>query len=432
MKTLFGTIVALFLVIGVSGCTDPKVEFDSLIANAQNSIESDDLDMADAYLADAKLLFPESAVLSETENRLYIRRKSNEALSETLEASASGDWQRAFENAKTIPTNDKNHSQALVSVETAYEKALLESSLDTADISEQEELLTAQAEMEAFGVNVDAALIDSLYQLALNTRYTEIATLFDEGSFEAVMDALESTAGMNLYESEDFEPLGGQAEAAYVDWSIAQTKKLTKEQEFTAASRENKVAMARVPGNALLEAESARISKESAAAAEAKRKAEEAAKQRALNAMYVKEDTFENIKWYFDRNTYSSRAGNKFQLYMGQKGNGTPWLKLRFMMYDSSWHFFERIVVDVDGSKYQFNPGYFEVKRDNYLDIWEWYDHDPVARDFAMIERIIDSESTRIRYINDDNFYEERTVSSAQKKALANVLLAYEALGGKR
>ena len=102
------------------------------------------------------------------------------------------------------------------------------------------------------------------------------------------------------------------------------------------------------------------------------------------------------------------------------------------MMFDDSWHFFERISVNVDGQKYEFAPGFQEVKRDNGSgDIWEWYDMTPSARDLDMVREIIDSRSTRIRYINDDNFYVERTVSSAFKRGLANVLLAYEALGGQ-
>lgn len=153
--------------------------------------------------------------------------------------------------------------------------------------------------------------------------------------------------------------------------------------------------------------------------------------QRAIDALRKETDTFEGITWYHDRATYSSYAGNKFLLYMGQRESGAPWLRLRFMMYDEWWHFFESIVVDVDGSKYYFTPGYSDVKRNNGGgDIWEWWDKSPTTYDIQMLNKIVDSKSTRIRYINGDNFYEERTVSSSQKKALRNVLTAFDALGG--
>lgn len=118
---------------------------------------------------------------------------------------------------------------------------------------------------------------------------------------------------------------------------------------------------------------------------------------------------------------------------MGRRNQGTPWLRLRFMMYDDTWHFFETIKLDVDGVRYSYAPGYFEVDRDNGGgDIWEWYDFSPTASDIRMVEAIMKSKSTRIRYINKDNFYVERTVSSSQKKALGRVLLAFEVLGGIR
>lgn len=433
MKRLFGVFASLTLLVSLAACADPKAEFDTLITNAQSSIESEDFEMAEAYLADATLLFPDSAVLSETQNRLHLERKATEALSATLNASSLGDWRGALENVKTIPKANKNYSIALSSVEEVYESALLEASIGAAGIDEQEQLLTAQLDLKSLGLGIDEELVSSVYQLALNTRAIELTALLENESFEAALDGRDALLELSIYEDEDLASIIEQIESGFVAWSIGQTKNMTKKADFSQASAQNKDAMARIPGNELLAAESARIRKEAEAEAAAKRKAEEAAKQKALNAMYVKEDTFENIKWYYDKNTYSRYAGNKFLLYMGQRGSATPWLRLRFQMYDDNWHFFERIVLDVDGSKYYFNPGYFEVNRDNGSgNIWEWYDHAPSSGDLRMVEKIVESNSTRIRYINDDNFYEERSVSSAQKKALANVLLAYEALGGKR
>jgi hypothetical protein len=46
-----------------------------------------------------------------------------------------------------------------------------------------------------------------------------------------------------------------------------------------------------------------------------------------------------------------------------------------------------------------------------------------------MIEAIIGSRSTTIRFIG-DQYHADRTISSAQKRAFRNVLNAYEALGG--
>lgn len=432
MKKLLGLLTAASLSIGLTACADPQAEFDMLITNAQVSIESEDFAMAEAYLADAKLLFPDSAVLSETENRLLRGRKSIEALSATLDASSSGDWRAAYENAQQIPATDKNFSTALASVEEAYQAALLEASLGSTDLNQQERLLVAQSDLESFGLQIDDDLVSSVYQLALNTRLLELSALLEAESFEAAIDSRDVVLGLSIYEIDDLASSFEQIESAFVDWSISETKKLTKNEDYSKASAANKEAMARVPGNELLAAESARIREANEAAAEAKRQAEEAAKRKALNAMFVKEDTFNGITWYHDRNTYSRYAGNKFLLYIGQRGNGTPWLRMRFMLYRDNWHFFERIVLNVDGSRYEFTPGYGDISRDNGGgDVWEWYDFSPTSSNLSMVRKIIDSNDARIRYINDDNVYVEKTVSSSQKKAFENVLLAFEALGGK-
>jgi hypothetical protein len=85
--------------------------------------------------------------------------------------------------------------------------------------------------------------------------------------------------------------------------------------------------------------------------------------------------------------------------------------------------------VSVDGEKFSFNPGYYEVERDNYTTVWEWYDTLPDSSDIAMIEKIITSKNTTLRF-EGETYRADRVLSSAQKRAFKNVLVAYKALGG--
>jgi hypothetical protein len=275
-------------------------------------------------------------------------------------------------------------------------------------------------------------LLDEVYALALeqtNLRLSEAVELDPEEAIEVLNVELTK----ELYQTEDLGELPQQIISIYEVHIVDASKALVRSKDLTGAAALLTTAASKAPNSEAIKTERSGVAELVRAEQAARKKAEEEAKKLAVNAMYVKEDSFENIKWYYDRATYSQYARDEFILYMGQRGNSAPWLKLRFMMRDSTWHFFERIVVDVDGTKYELSPGYSGVKRDNGGgDIWEWYDKDPSSRDFQMIEQIIESKSTRIRYINDDNFYEERTVSSSFKRGLSNVLLAYEALGGRR
>jgi hypothetical protein len=152
-------------------------------------------------------------------------------------------------------------------------------------------------------------------------------------------------------------------------------------------------------------------------------------KRVALSAMYKKTDTFEGIDWYYDRATYSSYAGNKFFLYVGKQKSGKPWLRLQMMYSGSDWIFWENLTVSVDGEKFEYNPGYYEVERNNDTRVWEWYDVLADSGDISMIEKIIKSQNTTLRFAG-ETYRSDLVLSSAQKRAFANVLTAYKALGG--
>jgi tetratricopeptide (TPR) repeat protein len=149
----------------------------------------------------------------------------------------------------------------------------------------------------------------------------------------------------------------------------------------------------------------------------------------ALSAMYKKTDTFEGVDWYYDRATYSTYAGNKFFLYIGKQDSGQPWLRLQMMYSGSDWIFWETLTVSVDGEKFSFNPGYYEVERNNDSRVWEWYDVSPDSGDISMIEKIITSQNTTLRF-EGETYRSDMVLSSAQKRAFKNVLVAYKALGG--
>ena len=432
MKKLVSFLVSVVLLAGLSACSDPRAEFDELAAKSELSLDEGDYTLAQAYIDEALAILPDSPVGQEISSRIQTEAQSQAVLDTVKRQAGSSSWEEALATMEGLASDAARMEEAKASLQLNFQLRLVDYTFQSTEIESGELLLRTAPLFISAGIDLDEVLVEDAYELALeqiNLRLTEAVGLDPEEAIEVLNGEL----AKELYQIEDLGELPQQITSIYEVHIVDASKALVRNKDLSGATTLVTTAASKAPNSEAIKTERSRVAELVRAEQAARKKAEEEAKKRAVNAMFIKEDTFENIKWYYDKNTYSRFAGNKFLLYMGQRGSGTPWLRLRFQMYDDRWHFFERIVVDVDGSKYYFEPGYSEVNRDNGSgNIWEWYDHDPSSRDLAMIEKIIDSNSTRIRYIDGDNFYRERTVSSAQKKAFSNVLLAYEALGGRR
>lgn len=62
--------------------------------------------------------------------------------------------------------------------------------------------------------------------------------------------------------------------------------------------------------------------------------------------------------------------------------------------------------------------------------MWEWFDTEPNKGEVELIKSIIKSKKTVMRIVG-SQYYKDVVITSAQKKALKNVLIVYEGLGGK-
>ena len=84
-----------------------------------------------------------------------------------------------------------------------------------------------------------------------------------------------------------------------------------------------------------------------------------------------------------------------------------------------------------DGEIYYKNPYYYDIIHDNDSEVWEVWDEvlDAGAEmdDYSiqMLQQIANSEETIIRFQGDDYHY-DLTISASDKKAIKNVLTAYE------
>lgn len=168
------------------------------------------------------------------------------------------------------------------------------------------------------------------------------------------------------------------------------------------------------------------------AKADAEKQRIEAAKNaqyvNALRSMRKQTDEFNGITFYEDSSTPRYANYSTFHLYIGKGKNSSPYLRFKVRYSNDDWLFVDSASINVDGEIYDLNISSSEWERDNGSgDIWEWVDIVPTQFHLSMIDNIIKSKSAVIRYYG-SQYRDDRTITTTQKRALANVLNAYQAL----
>jgi hypothetical protein len=147
----------------------------------------------------------------------------------------------------------------------------------------------------------------------------------------------------------------------------------------------------------------------------------------ALKSLRVETDKFNGIKFYTDRSTPYYANYSTFHLYIGKSKDGDPYLRFKVRYSDDDWLFVESASINVDGDVRDLDVG-SDWDRDNGSgDIWEWVDVNATPSHLSLIEDVIKSKSAVIRFFG-SQYRDDRTITSSQKRALRNVLNAYEAL----
>ena len=188
---------------------------------------------------------------------------------------------------------------------------------------------------------------------------------------------------------------------------------------------------------AVSESEAARISAiQEAAWVAAEREAREAAERAerleagrsVLSNMRKTEDKVEKITYYEHSREPVYADSRCFVLpYLEQRGDQV-WLRIKYWYTDDDWLFWSSLTIVADEERFERSFSYFNVTRDNEDGmIWEYVDVRAGDRDIAMLDAIADSEETIVRF-NGQQYYDDFTVPGADKKAIRDVLAAYEYL----
>lgn len=156
-------------------------------------------------------------------------------------------------------------------------------------------------------------------------------------------------------------------------------------------------------------------------------KAKEQALNAALSKLVLDYDEFKDVKFYnpstmpryIDTRSY-------FLPYIGISSSN-KWMRICANYTDDDWIFFENLIILVDGKRYTKSFSYSDIERDNDRgDVWEYADWTATDTDIAMLREIANSSSTKIRFSG--NYTYDLTVSSSDKKAIKQVLEAYDLL----
>lgn len=157
-------------------------------------------------------------------------------------------------------------------------------------------------------------------------------------------------------------------------------------------------------------------------AAAAKKAEREQKVARATKNLVKSHDKVQGVTWYKHKRQPRYTDTRSYILpYIGRKGN-IEWIRVRINYTANKWLFVNDVVLYVDGETYDLTLPQFE--RDNDTEIWEWVDveGDRMRKYLDMIAR---SKEAILRF-NGDQYYKDVTIPMADKRAIAEVLEAYD------
>jgi len=184
-------------------------------------------------------------------------------------------------------------------------------------------------------------------------------------------------------------------------------------------------------------AATAQLKLDKALAAMQRKTAEEEDEKRASIKHLRKDyDAILGITWYYHESSPRYRNQRSaiylyFGVWDGRATPGPPRFTIEYV--SSDWLFVENYTIKADDKSFSLHPGGGEIETDSGIradgevGIWEWLDA-PV-KDFNMIRAIANSAKVVLRY-SGKQYYHDRTIPASEKKAMQQVLLAWESLGG--
>lgn len=166
----------------------------------------------------------------------------------------------------------------------------------------------------------------------------------------------------------------------------------------------------------------------------ADRKAKEAAleKQRmaAVNKLRKVYDDVSGVTWYYNPYFTHYNNTNRTSVYIGKSGYST-WLRLKMSYEGDNWIFFDYAFLSYDGNTLQIPfDEYKDKKSDNSVRVWEWIDVSVDSYLEQFLREMVKGKSVKMRLTGKYTY--TRNLTSTEKKAIQEVLMAYDILKNQK
>lgn len=313
------------------------------------------------------------------------------------------------------------------SVNLKNEKVRIEALIERDDFTSAKKAITAALLENQNDAELNS-LEDQLKALEVSkSNFMEGGAFLLQSNFQSAITSLKKVSEADKNRYLEAKKKIGEAESAYSVIVIAEVNRLRGKKLYNDALVEiDRAARYMLISGDLLQA---REEIRPLALAEKQRieNARQAVFQSALRSMRVTTDRFTGNKFYNDRSTPYYANYSTFHLYIGKSPDGDPYLRFKLRYSGDDWLFVNSASISINGEIRDLDVG-SDWDRDNGSgDIWEWVDIAATSSLLSLIEEVINSRSSVVRYFG-SQYRDDRTITSTQKRALRNVLNAYEAL----
>lgn len=140
----------------------------------------------------------------------------------------------------------------------------------------------------------------------------------------------------------------------------------------------------------------------------------------------VKYDDIEDRTWYYPKSLPNYSNTMAFYSYAGMRNSDKAvWKRLLIRYHGDDWLFINSITVKTDSNTYRLDA--LDSKRDHNADVWEWIDIEQTPVNDIMIDDIIESKTTKIRFTG-TQYHKDWTLGSKEINGLKSMKEFYNLL----
>ncbi|MEA4916319.1 hypothetical protein [Proteiniphilum sp.] len=115
-------------------------------------------------------------------------------------------------------------------------------------------------------------------------------------------------------------------------------------------------------------------------------------------------DDIEGVTWIYSKSKPYYANTKAFYNYIGMRDNGQVWKRLVIRYHGDDWLFINKIIIKTDEQTYTLDAS--NSKRDNNTEVWEWIDIEEGTAEFIIINDIINSKQTKVRFVGDQYHFD--------------------------